>query len=152
MKATDDCDRRLGVWRRLILRGPAGTFLVRRGVDLKLFGVYVHDITAPDPGLDMHDHPWAFATLILRGGYSEHYAEARTPELPHFRQWRRGSVHRMRQTDIHRIVDVEPGTLTLVVRGRKTRPWGFYQVTEGLWVDQCDYDYESRRPVSEVRS
>lgn len=146
-------NQRRGPWRRLTLldRGDR-PFLVRRGIDVRLFGVYLHQITAPDPGLDMHDHPWAFASWIVRGGYSEMYAEARTPELPRFRRWRRWSIHRMRQTDAHRIVDVEPGTVTLVLRGRKTRPWGFFQVAEGLWVDYRSYDYAARRPVREERA
>jgi hypothetical protein len=144
-------NRRRGPWRRLTLldRGDR-PFLVRRGIDVRLFGIYLHEINAPDPGHDMHDHPWAFASWIIRGGYDEEHAEARK-QLGEIRRWRRWSIHRMRQTDIHRITDVEPGTLTLVLRGRKTRAWGFYQVTEGLWVDYRDYDYETRRPVSEVR-
>lgn len=115
-------NRRRGPWRRLTLLDRADRpFLVRRGIDVRLFGIYLHEIAGPDPGLDMHDHPWPFATWVIRGGYSEMHAEART------------------------------GTLTLVIRGRKTRPWGFYQVTEGLWVDYREYDYQTRRPVSEVR-
>lgn len=57
----------------------------------------------------------------------------------------------MRQTDIHRITDVRPGTVTILLRGRKTRRWGFYQPGAG-WVDYEAYDYAARRPVSEVRS
>lgn len=159
-------NQRRGAWRHLtLLDRHDRPFLVRRGIDVRLFGVYVHEITGPDPGLDMHDHPWAFASWVIRGGYSEVRAEARNPGLPQIVTRRRWSVRRMRQTDIHRIIDVKPRTVTLVVRGRKTRPWGFY-VTKALgggtglsfaeyshaWVDYRDYDYEARRPVSEVRA
>lgn len=144
-------NRRRGPWRRLTLLDRGNRpFLVRRGIDVRLFGIYLHEIAAPDPGLDMHDHPWAFASLVIRGGYGERVAQARNPGQWTWRRWSRWSVHRMRQTDIHRIDDVHPGTLTLVIRGRKTRPWGFY--TPDGWVDYRAYDYETRRPVSEVRT
>ena len=44
----------------------------------------------------------------------------------------------------HRITAVEPRTLTLVVRWRKRRTWGFYTPTG--WVRWTEYDYEGRRP------
>ena len=34
------------------------------------FNVFVHKFLKSDPD-DVHDHPWPFATLILRGGYWE---------------------------------------------------------------------------------
>ena len=62
--------------RRLDLRGPDGsTFLRRRGIEHeRLGGLLLHFLDGPDPGLDLHDHPWPFATLILRGGYTEEVA------------------------------------------------------------------------------
>jgi len=166
-----DRDRRRGLWRRLKLVTPGGrVFLDRSGVDLRLFGVYVHRIELPDPGLDLHDHPWPFVSIILRGGYTEEAAAARdaqafaawaeTVELSgaaergsiprgYRRTWRRGSVHRIRTTDAHRITTTEPGTLTLVLRGRKWRSWGFY-CPDGF-VDHRRYDYETRRPLEAVR-
>lgn len=161
-KSHDDSDRRAGAWRALDLVGPRGRFLRRRGLDLRLFGIYVHDIEQPDPGLDLHDHPWPFVTLILRGAYTEVFAEARTasslaeyaehvpsavPGLS--RTWHRWSVHRIPMTDAHRIVACEPGTRTLVLRGRKTRRWGFYLPAGRL--DQTRYPYDERRPCWEDR-
>lgn len=70
----------------------------------------------------------------------------------------------MGPADIHRITGAHPGTRTLVLRGRKRPAWGFYvpdeQYTDGSalpgtayrWVDYRDYDYATRRPVSEVRT
>lgn len=161
--ATADVDRRSGVWRSLDLVGPTGRFLRRRGVDLRLFGVYLHWLDQPDPGLDLHDHPWPFATFVVWGGYTEEAADAR--DAPMFaalaehhggctrgvvREWRRWSLHRIRMTEAHRITTVRPRTVTLVFRGRKSRQWGFYLPRVG-YVDQRSYDYEARRPVHEVR-
>ena len=161
-------------FRRLTLTGPEGrVFLDRFGIGTRLFGIYVHRIAEPDPGLDLHDHPWPFVSLILWGGYAEEAVDAR--EAPAFaedaerddelrlhltgirasgprgvvREWRRGSVHRMPLTIAHRITAVRPHTWTLVLRGRKSRSWGFY-LPDG-YVDQWSYDYVARRPGAEAR-
>lgn len=49
-------------------------------------------------------------------------------------------------TVAHTIVDVDPGTVTLVIRGPKVRRWGFYP--PGGWVDWERYDYAARRPCA----
>ena len=154
------------LFRRLTLRHNGEVFLDRFGVGTRWFGVYVHRIVAPDPGLDLHDHPWPFVSLILRGAYVEQYADAREaarlaafaedPARPagtgnrgRLRTWGRWSVHRLPLTIAHRIAVVEPHTWTLVLRGRKSRSWGFY-LPDG-YVDQRSYDYRARRPVAEQR-
>lgn len=42
-----------------------------------LFGMFLHRMDAADPGLDLHDHPWWFGSLILWGGYTEERATTR---------------------------------------------------------------------------
>lgn len=161
-------------WRRLDLRHGGVTFLRRRGIEHpRLGGLLVHWIDGPDPGLDLHDHPWSFVTLVLRGGYTEEANPIRTaaraaevaettdrirtalgiPDVFPFsmtrgtvRSWPRWSIHRMGLDVAHRITDVEPGTVTLVLRRPRRRRWGFY-MRHG-WVDWEDYDYETRRPCS----
>lgn len=146
-----ELDLRRRMFRRLTLIGPVGDpFLERVGIDVRLFGLFAHRILGPDPGLDLHDHPWEFVTVVVRGGYNELFASARTPERARHRRWARWTVHRFRQTDAHRITTVEPGTLTLVFRGPKNRRWGFYPPAG--FVDYEAYDYEARRPVMEVRA
>jgi hypothetical protein len=153
-------------FRRLTLRHNGEVFLDRFGIGTRWFGIYVHRIVAPDPGLDLHDHPWPFVSLILRGGYAEEYADARdaarlagfakdplrpagTGNRGRLRAWGRWSIHRMPLTIAHRIAVVQAGTWTLVLRGCKSRSWGFYLPTG--YVDQRDYDYRARRPVAETR-
>jgi hypothetical protein len=157
---------RLTFLRRLTLTGPDGRrFLDRRGIDLHWFGVYVHRIDAPDPGVDLHDHPWPAVSIILRGGYTEEWSEAREapwlakiadvlgggPARGYVRTWRAGTVHRIRMTDAHRITDVRPHTWTLLLRGRKSRSWGFYLPSTNGFTDQRSYDYAARRPLQETR-
>lgn len=168
-------------WRHLDLIHNGATFLRRRGVELFGAGVLVHRIDAPDPGLDLHDHPWPFITIILRGGYTEEWAEVISRDAADrltcpgcgcamcshgtrgcrwhvaqctaaglapsdYRTWPRWSVHRMPLGVAHRITECEPNTVSLVIRGRKVRRWGFFLPTG--WVDWEAYDYDARRPVS----
>jgi len=54
------------------LRGPDGLVpLASKGTECDRFGVYLHCIDTPDPGVDLHDHPWWFGSLVLYGGYTE---------------------------------------------------------------------------------
>lgn len=100
------------------------------------FGLYVHRINRPDPRPTLHDHPWPFVTLILRGAYTESRGYRATKEdttgpivltLPEM--WRAGSVHRMRKTDAHAITVVHRSpTWTFVVVGRRhpEPSWGYW--------------------------
>lgn len=155
-------ESRRGPLRRLTLRTADGTpFLERWALDLGVCGVYVHHLVGPDPGLDLHDHPWPFAAVVLSGAYVDEAAEARTASnraaysddghpRGDRRLWRRGSVHVVGLDEAHRITSCTPGCWTLVLRGRARRPWGFY--TPDGWVDSDAYDYEGRRPGSVQRA
>lgn len=155
-------DARRGWWRTLDLKSNGKTFLRRRGLSFgggNRWGINIHFIDGPDPGLDMHDHPWAFFTIILRGGYMEEAAKTTVLDAayahnmgvtPTLRYWKRWSVHKMPLHVAHRIFHADPGTVTLMVHGPKRRnPWGFY--LPDRWVSQFEYDYETRRPCTEER-
>ena len=143
-------------WRHLDLTHDGKTFLRRRGIDFgKRAGIYVHLIDGPDPGIDMHDHPWSLATFVLRGGYMELAADTTSLALaaerglgvhPTVRDWRRWSIHKVPTTHAHRIIHADRGTVTLVARWRRCRTWGFWQ-PDG-WVAWNRYDYATRRPCA----
>lgn len=90
-------------------------------------GIYVHRIYREDLDPIPHDHPWRFRSLVLRGGYTEFFwPDARAYLENEHQQWRRWSVHRFPLAGAHRITSVQPGTVTLVIVGRKVRTWGFW--------------------------
>ncbi len=106
------------------------------------FGVYIHFIYREDLDPVPHDHPWMFWRMVLRGGYIENYLTdpAHGDALPQMiLPWRplRFPTHHA-----HRIVMVKPGTVSLVVVGRKRRAWGFWGPQEShaprVWVDYRD--------------
>lgn len=116
---------------------PSRTYLKRlRIVQTPWFGVYLHWIYLPDNDRDPHDHPWSFASLILRGGYNERRYVTRLTYRD--RLFARFRINQVPITEAHQIVDVLPGTVTLVFVGRRRREWGFW--TETGFVSWLDYD------------
>lgn len=138
---------RWGFFGRLILDTPKGeTYLDRfRLFDVAWFGVYLHRFDAPDWAVDLHDHPYWFAAFILRGGYVEEIPRAcpMCLDLHHKDRQQRTirwfNFKRARPEDRHRVVSLSrTPTWTLVIRGPRTRPWGFH--TESGWVFYQDYE------------
>jgi hypothetical protein len=98
-----------------------------RIVQTPWFGIYLHDIYEDDEDRDPHNHPWSFASVVLRG----YYVERVYPEPTHSSEYvvlrhRRGSVHRMGTREAHRIVDAAPGLKTLIFVGPRQGGWGFF--------------------------
>ncbi len=96
-----------------------------------------HWIRRPDAERCLHDHPVSFLSLILRGGYTEARSVSGWPELTEARTRRWFNFFRASFNERHRIVAVEPGTLTLCFMGPNRRVWGFH-TPEG-WVSWKDY-------------
>ena len=90
----------------------------------------LHWFMCPDPHPDPHDHPVSFLSLTVRGSYLEWRPQGS----------RRQRLKLIRATDLHRITEADPGTVTLVLNGPNTRVWG-YQTPDG-WVDWRTYRAE----------
>jgi len=145
--------------RRLTLTHAGRTFLDRWGLcHERIGGFYLHHIAGPDPGFDLHDHPWAFVRIILWGGYTEQYADtreavqlafiadrARSPFCTPGVERKVKRVSRFGLHIAHRITSAKPHTWTLVLRGPTRRSWGFY-LPDG-WLRWDRYPYRTRRPV-----
>jgi hypothetical protein len=160
--------RRWAFWRKMILRRADGiAYLDRlRIVQTPWFGVYLHRMDAPDPGLDLHDHPWRFVSLVLRGGYDEYRTETRvatmfadlserwpttcTPGVVNVRK--RGSIQGMRLDECHTIHRLHrTPTWTLMFVGRRVRGWGFYLPTlaeQWGYVPSEHYENLNRRELT----
>lgn len=90
------------------------------------FNVYLHVILRSDEDRALHDHPWPFVSIILVGGYWEHFIDTHGEKVQQFRSpW---SVLFRRSKFAHRVelpVSDDPA-LTLVFTGRRCRKWGFH--------------------------
>lgn len=111
------------------------------------FAVCLHWINKPDAEPWLHDHPVAFFSLILRGGYAE--LRQRVTELkPRHIVHRWFNFIRANDFDRHTIVFTRTKTLTLALMGPKVREWGFH--TPAGWIMWKDY-YKMLRDGLPVR-
>lgn len=95
------------------------------------FNIFLHNFKSSDDPV-FHDHPWAWCTIILKGGYWEHTIDgARTWRGP-------GSICFRKATDMH-WVELKPGcdTWTLFMHGKRNRNWGF--LVDNNWIYWKDY-------------
>lgn len=149
---------------RLRLRRSDGAiYLDRWGLeDNRIGGIFLHKMSAPDPGIDLHSHPWWFCSLILWGGYTEercvetracriakfaerHGLEQRGGRRP--RRWL--SIQATPLGRVHRIVELRRRkSWSLVIHGPKRREWGFYLPTG--FVDWRTYDTTRRDMWAEI--
>ena len=99
------------------------------------FNVFLHKFLKGDPD-DLHDHPWPYFTIILRGGYWEYTPQGKFWRKPgHFRFCSSRSLHR---------IELDPGVTcwTLFFPGPQLREWGFVKDEE--WVQHEQY-FELRK-------
>ncbi len=104
------------------------------------FNIFIHKICDDDPRY-LHDHPWNYFTIILKGGYWEYsdpeiYHPTDADEIP---KWKGpGSFSFNKATSFHRLVlnDNIP-CWTLFIRFRKIREWGFN--INGKWIPHKQY-------------
>ena len=94
--------------------------------------VMLHRFNGADPGRDLHDHPWDFVTIMLRGHYWESVPAAHYNDvlLPFSIRYRKAEY-------THAVTTVYRPTWTLVMTGRYRRQWGFH--TEAGWVPHHRY-------------
>lgn len=94
------------------------------------FNIFIHQFHQSDAD-DLHDHPWWFVTLVLKGGYYEEVPNGLNHKTPFSIGWHKS-------TDLHRVVlPTQQPCWTLFLRGPTKRKWGF--VKNGIWIEAMDY-------------
>jgi hypothetical protein len=104
------------------------------------FNVFLHKFLKSDPD-DVHDHPWPYATLILKGGYYEWIPQfsADGKKIGEVAKWcGPGSFRTAKANSYHRI-ELDPSVTcwTLFMPGAKQRDWGF--LVKNKWVQWEEY-------------
>lgn len=104
------------------------------------FNIFLHRFLKSDPD-DVHDHPWPYATIILKGGYYEWVPEfnSKGEKIGEVRHWRSpGHFRTCGATSYHRI-ELDPGVdcWTLFMPGPQKRDWGF--LVKNKWVQHEKY-------------
>lgn len=93
------------------------------------FNIFLHQFLRSDPD-DLHDHPFGYATLILKGGYWEWvplFDELSGNIVGEKKVWRGSGHFRICRAESYHRIELEPGIdcWTLFIAGPQKREWGF---------------------------
>lgn len=128
----------------------------REGVDTT---ARIHQILRSDDDRHLHDHPWDYTSVILRGSYIEervipggvYHGAVRVKEL-----FKAGDVLQRKATDAHKLVLPDGPVWTLFICSDYKQGWGF--LTPQGKVPWRTYlgaeavkEYESKNPFSKMQ-
>lgn len=104
------------------------------------FNIFLHKFLKGDPD-DVHDHPWPYATLILKGGYYEWVAKFNNQgqKIGEIRHWRGPGHFRICSSNNFHRIELHPGITawTLFMPGPQKRDWGFW--VKNKWIPHEKY-------------
>ena len=104
------------------------------------FNVFLHKFLKSDPD-DVHDHPWPYATLVLKGGYWEWIPHFDTVgrKTGEYQVWRGPGHFRISKANSFHRIELDPDITawTLFMPGPKQRDWGF--MVRNKWVQWEQY-------------
>lgn len=135
-------DKRWVLFERFVIGPAEDPYMIRwRLFECPWFRVFFHRILRDDSDRHLHDHPFSFVSLIVRGGYWEwtpHKSPLGIVNVIERRWCRPFSILFRRATALHRIAlrNGRPAW-TLVIAGIRQRQWGFQ--TESGWVPHTEY-------------
>lgn len=116
---------------------PDGPLLVRYILfRCAAWGVYVHHLLRSDEERALHDHPWPFVSIVLRGGYAEIHDQ--TLDKRPVRVWHKPGSVLVRPAEWRHRFKVYRPAWTLVLVGRRVRRWGFHLPTGWCWWRRYD--------------
>lgn len=113
----------------------------------RFFNVYLHNFLRSDEDRALHDHPWNWCSIILKGSYLEICGTRENSVARGFHARTRGTIRTGRATDLHRVElysewqgnDARGNPMfrykpvwTVFITGPRIREWGF-QCPNG-WV------------------
>ena len=104
------------------------------------FNIFLHKFLKSDPD-DVHDHPWPYATIILKGGYWEWIPHFDTVgrKTGEYQVWRGPGHFRISKANSFHRIELDPDITawTLFMPGPKQRDWGF--LVKNKWVQWEQY-------------
>jgi hypothetical protein len=104
------------------------------------FNIFLHKFLKSDPD-DVHDHPWPYATLILKGGYWEWIPHFDTVgrKTGEYQVWRGLGHFRVSSANSYHRIELDPDITawTLFMPGPKQRDWGF--LVKNKWIQWEQY-------------
>ena len=146
---------KLGRRRVITERDSDVPYLIRYYLFLKErknfpFNITLHKVLVSDEPT-LHDHPWGYATFILKGGYWEHIPviSREGAVVGSTRVWRGPGHFRIRKADDLHWLELEKDTdgneipcWSLFFMGKKSKEWGFMRFVSAKDVsDMHDAGY-----------
>lgn len=129
-------------------------YLIRYYVFLKdrkyfPFNIFLHRFLKSDPD-HVHDHPWPYATLILKGGYYEWRPIFNSvgEKIGETATWRGPGHFRICGANTYHRIELDPGVdcWTLFMPGPQRREWGF--LVNNKWMENGKY-FEYRKSANQ---
>lgn len=118
------------------------------------FNIFLHSFKKSDP-TDLHDHPWPYMTIVLKGGYWEwipKYKNGRKSIIVGEEKVWRGPGHiRTCAADSYHRIELDPNVKecwTLFIPGKQKRDWGFLTHRKWKnfkWVQNEQYIIKKRK-------
>jgi hypothetical protein len=104
------------------------------------FNIFLHKFLKSDPD-DVHDHPWPYATLILKGGYYEWVPQFndKCEKIGEIAMWRGAGHFRTCAANTFHRIELDPSVecWTLFMPGPHKRDWGF--LVKNKWIQHEEY-------------
>jgi hypothetical protein len=108
------------------------------------FNIFLHKFHKGDPG-DVHDHPWPYFTLILKGGYYEWVPQfANGIMIGEIRKWRGPGHFRFCSANSYHRIELKEGVTpwTLFMPGPQKQEWGF--LVNNKWIHNESYLHDKQ--------
>jgi hypothetical protein len=115
------------------IKSKSGKIHFRRWELLKTpwFSIWIHGIYAADEDLHLHNHPWNFKSIVLKGSYIEKTEKGFIWQAP-------GKFNSRNGNDFHKIYRLlKPSVYTLFIVSPVKREWG-YKV-DGEFIQHEEY-------------
>jgi hypothetical protein len=113
------------------------------------FNAFIHKFLKSDPD-EVHDHPWPYATLILKGGYWEWIPKFDSigKKFGEYRVWRGPGHFRVCSAISYHRIELDPKVTawTLFMPGPQKREWGF--LVNNNWVHNEQFLKEKREQAN----
>ena len=117
------------------------------------FNIFLHKFLKGDPD-DVHDHPWPYFTLILKGGYYEWIPQFNEDGIKtcEVRKWRGPGHFRFCKANSYHRIELHPGITawTLFMPGPQKKEWGFWVNNKWIHNEQYlkeRYEQAQNRPI-----
>jgi hypothetical protein len=116
-----------------VIYGELGPYLSRYTLAELPSGehVYLHRFHRSDADRDLHSHPWAGRSLILRGGYREERRVGLTSCIL-ARNYTQGDINILEPDTFHRVDLLESECWSLFTTSAKVESWAFWNRDTGV--------------------